>query len=73
MSGNPGWIWHGDQGPPPLPQVLGATSDGSACGGVLHINLLWIERGVIQGDPLSSTIFNVVVDAVVRHWESLIA
>ena len=21
-----------------------------------------------QGDPLSSTIFNVVVDAVVRHW-----
>ena len=27
------------------------------------------ERGVTQGDPLSSTIFNVVVDAVVRHWE----
>ena len=26
------------------------------------------ERGVTQGDPLSSTIFNVVVDAVVRHW-----
>ena len=26
------------------------------------------ERGVIQGDPLSPTIFNVVVDAVVRHW-----
>ena len=24
-----------------------------------------------QGDPLSTTIFNVVVDAVVRHWESL--
>ena len=24
-------------------------------------------RGVTQGDPLSSTIFNVVVDAVVRH------
>ena len=22
----------------------------------------------IQGDPLSPTIFNVVVDAVVRHW-----
>ena len=21
-----------------------------------------------QGDPLSPTIFNVVVDAVVRHW-----
>ena len=26
------------------------------------------ESGVTQGDPLSPTIFNVVVDAVVRHW-----
>ena len=26
------------------------------------------ERGVMQGDPLSPTIFNVVVDAVVRQW-----
>ena len=25
-------------------------------------------RGVTQGDPLSPTIFNVVVEAVVRHW-----
>ena len=25
-------------------------------------------RGVTQGDPLSPTIFNVIVDAVVRHW-----
>ena len=29
------------------------------------------ERGVTQGDPLSPTIFNVVVDAVVRHWLDL--
>ena len=29
------------------------------------------ERGVTQGNPLSHTIFNVVVDAVVCHWESL--
>ena len=28
----------------------------------------WGERGVTQGDPLYPTIFNVVVDAVVRHW-----
>ena len=26
------------------------------------------DRGVMQGDPLSTTILNVVVDAVVRHW-----
>ena len=25
-------------------------------------------RGVTQGNPLSPTIFNEVVDAVVRHW-----
>ena len=24
--------------------------------------------GLAQGDPLSLTIFNVVLDAVVRHW-----
>ena len=29
------------------------------------------EIGVTQGDPLSPTMFNVVVDAVVCHWESL--
>ena len=26
------------------------------------------ERGVTQGDPLPPTIFNVVVDVVVRNW-----
>ena len=28
-------------------------------------------RGVTQGDPLSPTILNVVVDAVVRHWVTI--
>ena len=28
-------------------------------------------RDVKQGDPLSPTIFNVVVDAVVRHWVTM--
>ena len=30
------------------------------------------DIGVTQGDPLSPTIFNVVVDAVVRHWKYLL-
>ena len=29
-------------------------------------------RGVTQGDPLSPTIFNVVVDAVVRNWVTVV-
>ena len=29
------------------------------------------DQGVMQGDPLSPTIFNVVVDAVVRHWVTM--
>ena len=28
-------------------------------------------RGVTQGDPLSPTIFNVVVDAVLCHWVTM--
>ena len=30
-------------------------------------------KGVTQGDPLSTTIFNVVVDKVVRHWLTITA
>ena len=26
------------------------------------------ERGVMQGEPLSPTIFNLVMDTVVGHW-----
>ena len=29
-------------------------------------------HGVTQGDPLSPTIFNVVVDAVVRYWVTVV-
>ena len=29
-------------------------------------------RGVTQGDPLSPTIFNMVVDAVVKHWVTVV-
>ena len=31
------------------------------------------EGGVTQGDPLPPTIFNVVVDEVIHHWEFLVA
>ena len=31
------------------------------------------DRDVTQGEPLSPTIFNMVVGAVVRHWDSLVA
>ena len=30
------------------------------------------KRGLIQDDPFTSAIFNVVVDAVVCHWKSLV-
>ena len=36
--------------------------------GGYHGSALQGSRGVTHGDPLYPTIFNVVVDAVVRHW-----
>ena len=50
--------------------VLGGDDDGGTGGRVLRVRLK-VARGVTQGDPLSPTIFNVVVDAVVRHWVTM--
>ena len=36
-------------------------------GGFLH----QLFKAVVKGDPLSPTIFNVVVNVVVRHWVTL--
>ena len=43
-----------------------------AWAGGYYGELFPVERGVTQRDTLSPTIFNVVVDMMVRHWESLV-
>ena len=72
MPGYPGEIWRGDQGPPPPPQVLGEYTYGGGGGRLLQRNFMRGEMQT-QGDPISPTIFNVVVDDVARHWESVVA
>ena len=44
--------------------ILRKVNDGSTGGGYYRTGFKG-ARGVIQGDPLSPTILNVVVDAVV--------
>jgi hypothetical protein len=34
-----------------------------------HSSPFSVCRGVTQGDVISPTIFNIVVDAVVRYWQ----
>ena len=48
-------------------RILVKSSDNVSYGGILRgvIPRFW---GVTQGDPLSPTIYNVVVEAVVRKW-----
>ena len=38
-----------------------------------YIEPLCRERGMTQGDPLLPNIFNMVVEAVVHHWEYLVS
>ena len=73
VTGDPGGIRSGPQVPLTPPKVLGATIYGGGVEGGLQRTLIRRERGVMQGDPLLPTIFNVVVDVVVRQWESLVA
>ena len=68
----------GAQVPPLPPQVFWDTTDGIAgrcvClwGGGYYVELFRGEWGVTQGYPLPPTILNMVIDTVVRHWESLV-
>ena len=41
--------------------------------GGYYVEPFFGERGVNQGKPLLPSIFNVVVEALVRHWEYLVA
>ena len=41
--------------------------------GYYYCALFKCSRGVIQGDPLPSTTFNMVLDAVILHWEKVVA
>ena len=47
--------------------------DRAEGGGVYYGQTFRGVIGVTQGDPMSPTIFNVLLDAVVHHWESLVA
>ena len=39
--------------------------------GGYYVKPFFGERVVTQGEPLLTNIFNVVVEAVLRHWESM--
>ena len=67
MSGSPGGIWRGYSSFPDPPDVLGFAADGCKSGRILQVGItgLW---GATHGYPMSLTIFNVVVDVMVRHW-----
>jgi len=38
--------------------------------GKYHSDPFKADCGVIQGDILSSTIFNIICDAIIQHWHS---
>ena len=47
--------------------ILGSTEDGCKGGGYYGSEFQG-SMGVTQGDPLTPTIFNMVIDAVVQLW-----
>ena len=64
-------VWGGNRGWVPVESLDDSTREGrtmAARSGGYYGTAFKGDRGVTQGDPLSPTLFNVVVDAVVRHW-----
>ena len=50
--------------------TMRASDGGSGGGGGGYYGVSFSsEKGLTQGEPLLPNIFNVVVDAVVCHWE----
>ena len=52
--------------------VLGTTEHGGKGRRVLQTPVQEGYRGVTQGNPLSPKIFNVVMDAVIHHWLTVV-
>ena len=48
-------------------------SDHGCYGGQIPYSPIQRFQGEIQGEPLSPTIFNVVVNAVLRHWVAVVS
>ena len=67
MPGDLGGIQCGTPSQDAPPDLLEAPHNGGESGGYYGTSFKG-ERGVTQGDPLSPTIFNLVVDVLVRHW-----
>ena len=67
MSGNYVGILRGGLSLPHPPDVLVSVADGRKIGRLIQDGISGFQ-GVTQEDSLSPTIFNVVDDAVVRHW-----
>ena len=54
-------------------RILVQDMDGGSHGEILWGSIPRFWGGGTQGDPIYPTIFNVVVDTVVRHWISLVS
>ena len=72
MPRHPGRIWCGTSDVPYLAELLDPATAGCEGWCLLRTpfpRISWL----IQGNPLSPTVFNVVVDAVIWHWVTVVA